>query len=184
MSTCLTDFECVKSSQVKSSQVKSSQVKSSEGEREAGTKCGQLPGQSFSSITSPNAAVPRPTLHRLRDPSGETRGVGAFALPASAPLCRRRHPTGSCRLRPAAPRSHASSDRRTSLARGSPRLATQLETRGTWRWHSCCSCTSSTWMPRGADGGSTHSIGTNTWLLSWRAGFQCALRTQRTERSC
>ena len=66
MSTCLTDFECVKSSQVKSSQVKSSQVKSSEGESEAGTKCGQLPGQSFSSITSPNAAVPRPTLHRLR----------------------------------------------------------------------------------------------------------------------
>ena len=31
----------------------------------------------------------------------------AFALPASAPLCRRRHSAGSCRLRPAAPRTHA-----------------------------------------------------------------------------
>ena len=69
---------------------------------------------------------------------------------------------------------------------GMPRLqlATQLETRVIWRRHICCSCTSSTWMLRGADGGSTRSICTNTWLLSWRAGFQCAHRTQRTERSC
>ena len=34
----------------------------------------------------------------------------AFALPTSVPLCRRRHPAGGGRLRPAAPRPHALSD--------------------------------------------------------------------------
>ena len=51
-------------------------------------------------------------------------------------------------------------------------------------WLGRFSCNSSTWMHRGADGGSTRSCCTSGWLWSSPVGFGCAHRSRSTGRSC